>query len=84
MREAYFFFAAVFALAAGFALADLAGLAAFLTVLAGAAFFVAIFRGSFREGLWVPVRKKGCLALVPEGVRQLEIATLYKRVIFRP
>ena len=48
------YFAALAFLAAGLALADLAGLAAFLAVDFGAAFFVAISLAPFREGLWVP------------------------------
>jgi hypothetical protein len=64
---------------AGLAAAGLAALAVVLTgatSLAGAAFFVAIIRGSFREELEVPVRKTCCLSLAPKRERQLETATL--------
>lgn len=68
--EAYFF-AAGLALAAGFALADLAGLAAlvvFLAVVFGAAFFVAISLAPLRKNfgyrfgkhvvsLWYPMQR---------------------------
>ncbi len=67
-------------LVAGLAFGDLAGLAALVValavVLAGAAFFVAIIRGSFGEELRAPDRKTCCLSLAPMQERQLEIATL--------
>lgn len=61
------FLAGFAALAAGLALADLAGLAAFFGAVAfGAAFFVAISLASFRKNFWAPVRGSCRFSLVPK------------------